>query len=337
MLACTLLMRACAPVIAVLLALAAPLAHAESDWFASVYTPAGVEIRADSRVFTLFALLNRAGYDAGPVRRQYPVPAYRYPAARVRVREALASAEPAVLQRAQAFFDAHPLPLERYLAMAVRMEDETDVPAELRELEGLETLLDQVESKWPVPVLRIETFDDYRSVMRSYLAVLDDPLQRAQRLLRVPESGLGTRVVVNLLGEEGWVRGFRTQAGVAVVVGPGKVAEIERVVWEYARLMLPSRVGEQAQARWAAGPALLKEAQSLGAREATVGEYAVALVSRAAALEALEAPDSAYEAAAREGYFGLKLLAGSFADSRPVDAWVLEGLARVGTGHAPRK
>jgi hypothetical protein len=322
---------------AVWLALAAPLAHAESDWFASVYTPAGVELRADSRVFTLFALLNRAGYDAGPVRRQYPVPAYRYPPARVRVREALASAEPAVLQRAQAFFDAHPLPLERYLAMAVRMEDETDVPAELRELEGLETLLDQVEAKWPVPVLRNETFDDYRSVMRSYLAVLDAPLQRAQRLLRVPESGPGVRVVVNLLGEEGWVRGFRTRDGVAVVVGPGKGPDVERVMWEYARLMLPARVGEQAQARWAAGPALLKEARSLGAREATVGEYAVALLSRAAALEALGAPDSAYEAAGQEGYFGLKALAGSFADSRPVDAWVLDGLARIGTGRPLRK
>jgi hypothetical protein len=336
-LACTLLMRACAPVIAVLLALGAPLAHAESDWFASIYTPDGVELRADSRVFTLFALLNRAGYDAGPVRRQYPVPSYRYPPARVRVREALASAEPAVLQRAQAFFDAHPLPLERYLAMAVRMEDEAEVPAELRELEGLEPLLDLVEAKWPVPVLRTETFDDYRSVMRSYLAVLDAPLQRAQRLLRVPERGPGVRVVVNLLGEEGWVRGARTREGVAVVVGPGKTPEIERVMWEYARLMLPPRVGEQAQARWAAGSALLKEAQSLGAREATVGEYAVALLSRAVALAALEAPDSAYEAASREGYFGLKALAGSFADSRPVDAWALEGLARVGTGRPLRK
>jgi hypothetical protein len=132
------------------------------------------------------------------------------------------------------------------------------------------------------------------------------------------------------------VRGFRTGTGVALVAGPGR-PDMERLVWEYARLMLPPRLGEQAQARWAAGPALLKEAQGLGAREATVGEYAVALVSRALALAALEAPDSAYEEAGRQGYFGLKALAGSFADSRPVDAWMLEGLARVGSGHPPRK
>jgi hypothetical protein len=331
-------MRACAPVIAVLMALGGSHpAHAEADWFTRIHTPGGTEIRADARVFTLFAVLNLAGYDAGPLRREHPIPAYRYSPARVLVREALAGADPTVLQRAQAFFDAHPLPLERYLALAVRMEDEPEVPAELRELEGLEALLDLADAKWPLPVLRTETFDDYRSAMRSYLAAVDAPLQRAQRLLRVPESGPGLRVVVNLLGAEGWVRGFRTGKGVAVVVGPGKTPELERVLWEYARLMLPPRVGEQAQARWAAGPALLREAQALGAREATVGEYAVALVSRAAALAAMEAPDSAYEMASREGYFGLKALAGSFRDSRPVDAWVLEGLARVATGQAPRK
>jgi len=330
-------MRACAPTLAVLLALVAPLAHAETDWFSRIYTPGGVELRADARVFTLFALLNRAGYDAGPLRREHPVPAYRYSPARIRVREALASADPAVLQRAQAFFDAHPVPLERYLALAVRLEDSAEVPAELRELEGLEALLDLVETKWSVPVLRTETYDDYRAAMRSYLAVLDAPLQRAQRLLRLPESRPALRVVVNLLGAEGWGQGFRTPQGVVVVVGPGRSPEVEQVVREYARLLLPPRVGEQAQSQWAGGPSLLKEAQALGAREATVGEYAVALVSRALALVAVGAPDSAYEAASREGYFGLKVLAGSFEDTRPVDGWALEGLARVATGRPSRK
>jgi hypothetical protein len=331
-------MRACAQLLALLLAaLAAPAARAEADWFARLYTPRGTELRADSRVFTLFALLNRAGYDSGPLRREHPVPAYRYSPARTRVREALAGAEPAVLQRAQAFFDAHPVPLERYLAVALLLEDDAPVPAELRELEGLEPLLDQVEARWPIASLRAETFDQYRAELRSYLAVVDAPLQRAQRLLRAPESGPGVRVVVNLLAAEGWVRGFRTGQDVVLVVGPGKSPELERLIWEYSRLMLPRQVGEQAQARWAAGPALLREAQALGAREVTVGEYAVALLSRALALAALQAPDSAYEAAQREGYFGLKTLAGSFEDARPVDAWALEGLARVSTGRAQRK
>lgn len=330
-------MRACAQVMAVLLALGAHPARAEADWFASIYTPGGIELRADGRVFSLFALLNRTGYDAGPLRREHPVPVYRYSPARTRVREALAGANPSVLQRAQTFFDAHPLPLERYLAVAVRLEDDAPIPAELRELEGLETLLDHVEARWPVAALRAETFDDYRAAMRASLAVVDRPLQRAQRLLRVPESGPSLRLVVNLLAEEGWVRGVRFGPQGVLVVGPGRTPELERWVREYARVMLPPQVGEQAQARWAAGPALLREAQALGAREATVGEYAVALLSRALALAALEAPDSAYEAAQREGYFGLKALAGSFADQRPVEAWALEGLARVASSRPHRK
>jgi hypothetical protein len=330
-------MRTCAPLLAVLLALGPSSAQAEPDWFSRIYTPRGTELRADSRVFTLFALLNRAGYDEGPVRRQHPVPAYRYSPARARVREALAGADPTVLQRAQAFFDAHPLPLERYVALAILLEDDTPVPAELRELEGLEALLDQVEEHWPVASLRAETFDHFRAEMHSYLAVVDAPTQRAQHLLRMPETEPSIRIVVNLLASEGWVRGYRTARGVVLVVGPGKTPDLERLMWEYARILLPPRVGEQAQARWAAGPALLREAQALGAREATVGEYAVALLSRALALAAVEAPDSAYEAAQREGYFGLKALAGSFGDPRPVDAWALEGLARVGSGRALRK
>jgi len=330
-------LRTCAQLLALLLVLGAPRARAEADWFSRLYTPRGTELRADSRVFTLFSLLNRAGYDGGPLRREHPVPAYRYSPARARVREALASADPTVLQRAQAFFDAHPVPLERYVALALLLEDDAPVPPELRDLEGLEPLLDQVEARWPVASLRAETFELYRAEMRSYLAVVDGPTQRAQRLLRAPEDGPSFRVVVNLLASEGWVRGYRTAQGVVVVVGPGKTPDLERLLWEYARVLMAPQVGAQAQARWAAGPALLREAQALGAREATVGEYAVALLSRALALAAMEASDSAYEAAQREGYFGLKALAGSFGDPRPVDAWALEGLGRLGAERALRK
>jgi hypothetical protein len=328
------LMRACPLVLGLLLVLGALPAHAQEDWFASLYTPGGIELRADGRVFSLFCLFNRAGYDVGTLRREHPVPAWQYAPARARVREALASADPTVLQHAQAFFDAHPLPLERYLAATVRLND---VDTEPRGLEGLEALLDRAEEKWPVPALRAETFEDARAVMRAYLPVVDSPFRRANTLLRLPEGGPSIRLVVNLLDVEGPVRAFRDGHGAVLVVGPGRTPDLERLMWEYARLMLPPRIGEQAQARWTAGPALLREAQALGAREATVAEYAVALLSRAVALAALEAPTSAYEKAGREGYFGLKALAGSFGDPRSVDAWALEGLARVGSERPSRK
>ncbi|MDC0707609.1 hypothetical protein POL68_03920 [Stigmatella sp. ncwal1] len=336
MLASTPLMRACAQVLGFFLALAALPAHAQEDWFASVYTPAGIEVRAEARVFSLFALLNRTGYDTGTLRREHPVPAWQYPPSRTRVREALSRADPAVAQRAQAFFDAHPVPLERYLAATVRMGDE-DAPPEARELAGLEVLLDRVEEHWPVPALRAETFPDYRAAMRTYLPLLDEPWRRTHRLLRLPEGKPRLRLVVNLLDAEGQVYGFQTGQGAVLVVGPSRTPALEKVMWEYARTLLPARIGEQAQTRWAAGPALLREAQALGAKETTVGAYAVSLLSRALALSALAAPISAYEDAGREGYFGLQELAGSFDNPRPVDAWALEGLARVGSERPSRK
>jgi hypothetical protein len=331
------LMRACAPLLGFFLCLGALPARAQEDWFASLYTPGGIELRADARVFSLFALLNRTGYDTGTLRREHPVPAWQYTPARARVREALGGADPSVLQRAQAFFDAHPLPLERYLAVTVRMQDE-DAPAEPRELAGLEVLLDRVEAHWPVAALRAETYADHRTAMRAYLPLLEEPWRKTHRLLQTPEGQPGLRVVVNLLDAEGQAHGFRTgQGAVVVVVGPSPTPALERVMWEYARALLSPRIAEQAQARWAAGPALLREAQALGARETTVGAYATALLSRALALAALGAPPTAYDNAGREGYFGLKELAGSFENPRPVDAWALEGLARVGSERPSRK
>lgn len=330
------LMRACAPLLGLFLLLGALPARAQEDWFASVYTPGGIELRADTRVFSLYALLNRTGYDTGTLRREHPVPAWQYTPTRARVREALSGADPSVAQRAQAFFDAHPVPLERYLAVTVRMQDE-DAPPEPRELAGLEVLLDRVEAHWPVPALRAETFAEHRAAMRAYLPLLDAPWRRTHQLLRLPEGQPALRVVVNLLDAEGQAHGFRTGQGAVVVVGPSQTPALELVMWEYARAMLPPRIAEQAQARWAAGPALLREAQALGAKEATVGAYATALLSRALALTALGAPPSAYDKAGREGYFGLQTLAGSFDNPRPVDAWALEGLARVGSERPSRK
>jgi hypothetical protein len=319
-------MRVSAQAIGLLLALGPGLARAETDWFASIYTPAGVELRADPRVFTLYALLNRAGYDVEVPRREHPVPVYEYPAARARVRQALASAKPAVLEHAQAYFDAHPEPVERYLAATLGAGEG------LKDLDGL---LTRVEAEWPVADLRAETFEAYRAVMRAYTPSLDAPLQRTWKLLRVPEGERAVRVVVNLLEAEGSIRGLRTREGVVLVVGPA--VDVESVIREYARLLLAPKVGERVAERWTQGPALLSEARALGAREGTVGEYAVALLGRAAALSAVNAPDSAYEAAGREGYFGLRELARSFEDSRPVDAWAQEGLGRVVSGRPLRK
>jgi hypothetical protein len=312
----------------------APAAPAE-DWFSSVYTAGGLEVRADVRVFTLFALLNRLGYDAGARYREHPVPAFRYGPARTLVREALVTASPAVLARAQAFFDAHPVPVEDYLA---RLLGGPDAPGAARGLDGLEALLSAVEAEWPVARLRADTLDLYRAEQRAWLPLMDAPLQQAARLLGLPEDKPALRVVVNLLDAEGSLRRVDTGRGWVLVVGPAtRQPEMEPVVREFARWVLSSRMGARLESRWTGGAAALREARVAGAGESTVGDYGVALVSRALALRATGAQEAAYEAAGRQGYFGLKALARSIDDSRPVDAWALDGLARVVPGQARQK
>ncbi|MBZ4417420.1 hypothetical protein [Myxococcus sp. RHSTA-1-4] len=305
------------------------------DWFSSVYTAGGLEVRADVRVFTLFALLNRLGYDAGVRYREHPVPAFSYGPARTRVRDALVTASPAVLARAQAYFDAHPVPVEAYLA---RLLGGPEAPGAARSLDGLEALLERVEAEWPVADLRAGTLDLYRAEQRAWLPLLDAPLQQAARLLGLPEGEPVLQVVVNLLDVEGSIRRVETGRGWVLVVGPAtRRPEMEPVVREFARAVLSSRMGTRLESRWAGGAAALREARVAGAGEATVGEYGVALLSRALALLATGAQEAAYEAAGRQGYFGLKALARSFDDSRPVEAWALDGLARVTPGAALRK
>jgi hypothetical protein len=305
------------------------------DWFSSVYSAGGVEVRADGRVFTLFALLNRVGYDAGSRYREHPVPAFRYGPARTRVREALVAASPAVVAQAQAFFDAHPVPLEDYLA---RLMGGPQASGAARGLDGLEALLARVEAEWPVASLRAETLELYRAEQRAWLPLLDAPLQQAARLLGLPEGKPPLEVVVNLLDAEGSIRRVETGHGWVLVVGPAtRRPEMEPVVRELARGVLSSRMGARLESRWTGGAVTLREARGAGAGEATVGEYGVALLSRALALMATGAQEAAYEAAGRQGYFGLKALARSFDDPRPVDAWALDGLNRVNPGQALRK
>lgn len=322
-------MRAWAGVLAAVLAGLGPAAvRAESDWFARLYTPAGVEVRSDSRLFTLYALLNRAGYDAGTLRRQHPVPAYSYPPARARVRQALESADPSVLARAEAFFDRHPVPPERYVAWALHPGGARQEP-EVAELKGL---LELAEARWPLAELRGETFGAARAALRAWLPGLDPALGRARQLLRVADGRAPVHLVVEVLEVEGVVRSARVGEQVVVVAGPSRTPEVEAVVREYARQVLGSRLREEVLGRWAAGPALWQQARARGAEEETPAAYAVGLLARALALRAVEAPGSAYEAASRQGYTGLQELARSFDDARPVEAWALEALVRANPG-----
>ena len=105
---------------AAMVSLATPVwaAGPQGDWFASLYTGEGIELRNDERVFTLFSVLNATGFDQGPVTRREPVPKIIYHPVRQAVRARVLGGDPEVRKAAEAFFDAHPVSLQRYLALA---------------------------------------------------------------------------------------------------------------------------------------------------------------------------------------------------------------------------
>ncbi|MBN2360819.1 MAG: hypothetical protein JXR83_15295, partial [Deltaproteobacteria bacterium] len=80
----------------------------------------GVEVRADQRVFTLFALFNALGYDREPQRGPKPLAAPQYAPVRRELRLALQS-KPVDLAAARSFVDKHPQPLEWYIERVLRL------------------------------------------------------------------------------------------------------------------------------------------------------------------------------------------------------------------------
>ena len=82
-----------------------PPAQVQGDWFASLYTGEGIELRADERVFALFAMLNAVGYDQGPVTRKEPVPKVLYHPVRQQVRQRVIGGDAEVRKAADSFLD----------------------------------------------------------------------------------------------------------------------------------------------------------------------------------------------------------------------------------------
>src|SRR4051794_20683423 len=95
--------------LALLVLVASPaFASSKGDWFASLYTGEGVELRNDERVFTLFAIFTAMGSDQSPVTRKDPLPKVIYPPVRQQVRGRVIGGDAEVRNAADAFFDAHP-------------------------------------------------------------------------------------------------------------------------------------------------------------------------------------------------------------------------------------
>lgn len=310
------------------------LAGNENDWFASLYTGEGTELRADERVFALYAIFNATGYDVGPVTRKDPVPRVVYHPVRQAVRARVLGGDAEVRKAAESYFDSHAYPMKQYLAWAAVTSPPPfsagpkSTDKEITALKGFEQVLARAWSGWKLSEVMGQVQADYRKALKAYLGAIDAPLARAQKTLKVAGSGPQNVLVLNLLEANDTVRAVKGDGEVLVVVGPSDKPNVEGFLREYARLQIEPVVAKKV-AGWAAGQTMLKEAQLSGAPDTTAAEYAASLVGTAVALRAMEASDAAYEAAAQRGYFGAKEIARMFDEGKPLESFLMDALARA--------
>lgn len=313
---------------------ASAFASSQGDWFASLYTGDGVELRNDERVFAFFAVLNAVGFDQGPVTRKEPVPKVNYHPVRQQVRSHVIGGDPEVRKAADAFFDAHPQALRKYLAYAVNSSQPPFASGakakDLADLKGFEAVLSKAWTGWKLDELEATVLGEYRKALKAYLTVVDAPLAKARGVLKVPEAQEAL-LVVNLLDAQDQVRAVQGEAGETyLIVGPSEKPNVEGLLREYARLQLEPGVAKKI-AGWAGGAQVLREAQLAGATEQTVADYALGILTACVQLKAMEASEATYDALAAKGYFGIKDVAKMFDDGKPVDTWVLDAMQKVET------
>ncbi|MFN7135170.1 MAG: hypothetical protein ACK4N5_24055 [Myxococcales bacterium] len=158
--------------------LSAAPARAERDWFASLYTNEGIELRADERIFTLYALLNAMGYDDAPVVRQYPVPARDMHPVRLQVRNEL-KLDPGQQAKASSYFDAHPVPVDQYARYALTVEPPgtfARTQGSPNELKGAEALLADAYGQLKLAEVFAKVQAEYRAALKAYLPVVEGPV-----------------------------------------------------------------------------------------------------------------------------------------------------------------
>lgn len=317
--------------------LAAPAtALAGPDWFASVYSPKGVEIRADERVFTLFATLNALGYDDGPVARKQPVVRHEFSPVRAEVRQALATLDPKLIAQVNAFLDAHPRPLADYAAYTAQLGPAPDfaapASAQPAELRGFEKELAAVYRAANLHALFAKVQDAYRADTERYIGAIDGPLAQAQKLLRNPSGRVV--VAVNDLDGRGAAQAVGLGADSLLVLGPGNAADVQGAVRAYARLILDPLVAKRATVLKGAAEQAAVVRGSGGPALDGAADYASELLARAIAIQVASSNAAAdEEAAQKQGFAGIKDAVRAVEEmgksDRPLEQAVPDALARI--------
>lgn len=327
--------------------LSLPVAASAEDWANSLYTEGGIELRADERVFTLYAALNEMGLDDAPVTRTDPVPKREYDPVRQQVRDAV-GLDPALRGKFEEFFDKHPQPLRTYTAFALAIGQApaftvpADLPKDLQGLKGFEALLAEFHAKAGIGGLFDKMQTAHREALKAYAPAIDKPIAQAREILKAPETDDSPRVVlvVNLLDGRGSSSGIAAGDEVFLVVGPaGAKVDTSAVAKAFARVEVQP-AAEAKGVTLKGGKELLrevKESYSVGADN--LADYVAENLARAVAIKAsVPAGETtkAMQAERRKGYLlvgemnrGLVLFAKS---PKPMATFLADFLREVDAG-----
>ncbi len=221
-----------------LLVFAAPSgARAGADWFASLYSLEGAELRADEGVFALFALMNAAGYSEAPVVRAHPVISREYDPVRIQLRATLVL-EPELRQKLERFFDEHPQSMRRYVEWVLSTKGAPSFEptgASPSELKGFEALLAEFYARNDLGKTFAALQDDYRAALRPWLAQIDQPLANVRKTLKQKEAAPPFLVLVaNPLDGRGNAYASLQQNELFAVVGPSSKPDLYSMARAYA-------------------------------------------------------------------------------------------------------
>lgn len=307
----------CTTALAAVLLLAPAVANAADDWANSLYSEGGVEVRADERVFTLFALFNAMGMNDAPILRKDPILKREYDPVRERVRDLL-RIDPKLRPEVEAFFDAHPQPIRSYIAFVLSVgqaptfEVKGPLPREAAGLKGFEALLARFHASSKIGVLFERETAAQRETLKQFAALVDGPVLKARDLLRTPETDDSPRLVlvVNLLDGRGSGYGVGFPNETFLVVGPlGKEADISPAVKAFARVTT-QEAAEKGFKALKGGADLFDEVKDSGfaVGAENVADYIAETVARAVAIKATAAEGASGKAYDREHKSGFVLI-----------------------------
>ncbi len=315
----------------------------ETDWYLSVYSPKGIEVRSDERTFELFALFNAAGLDEGQKTVPRPLAQIEYAPIRATIRRAIAQSQAGLGDAAKAFLASHPGSVADYvdtLLGAVTRSNRSPIDAqsivEPRNRDAFELLVTKAKTAFNTHAVFADSIETQRSAVRTLAGSVDGLLEPlTKRLGDVKPARF--EVVFNPLDVPGEVRRVRRSDGSWLMLAAPLQSGTEVGIVREAAAMSIDKQCHALASKWSAGAEVLALAQAIGAPDTSVSEYLCSLLSTALALNSVGAEEAVFERLQAKGYFGLKEAAKVLNEAKSLEIGLSEAVSRIDARRTGKK